>query len=109
MSPCTQNKQKKRGVLTNLTSLTDCTRQQKTYLSDGALDVSDNGAAGIVQELNANLDNVSGAAGSAEHLLHLGHLNSSGILKAQNTNGQTINSPNGRNAWSGRKLSEGCK
>lgn len=51
------------------------------YLSDGALDVSDDGAAGIVQELDADLDHVTSAAGSAENLVHLGHLYTSGVLK----------------------------
>lgn len=44
------------------------------YLSDGALNVSNDGSVGIVDELDSDLDHVTSVAGAAEHLVHLGEL-----------------------------------
>ena len=40
----------------------------------GTLDVSNNGAVGIVEKLDTNLSHVTRVARAAEHLVHLGEL-----------------------------------
>lgn len=42
-------------------------QSQDISLSDWALDVADNGTVLVVQEFNADLGHVAGAAGLAEH------------------------------------------
>lgn len=45
-----------------------------THLSDGALNVSNDGSVGIVDELDSDLDHVTGVASATQHLVHLGEL-----------------------------------
>lgn len=42
-----------------------------THLSDGALDVSDDGSVRVIKELNADLSHVSGVSGASEDTVNL--------------------------------------
>jgi hypothetical protein len=54
---------------------------ENVVLADGALDISDNASAGIVEELNANLGDATSGTCSAQDLDDSGKLNGSlGIL-----------------------------
>jgi len=44
------------------------------YLADGALDVSDDGSVGIVDELDSDLSHVTGVTSAAENFVHLSEL-----------------------------------
>lgn len=45
-----------------------------TYLADGALDVSNDGSVGIVNELDSDLSHVTGVTSAAENFVHLSKL-----------------------------------
>jgi hypothetical protein len=57
-------------------------------LTHGALDVSDDGTVGIVEELNTHLDGVTGVAGTADDLVHLGELGVSGRILRKKKEGK---------------------
>ena len=46
----------------------------QTYLADRALDITDDGSVWVIDEFYSNLGNVTGVAGSTEHLVDLGEL-----------------------------------
>lgn len=49
-------------------------KDRKTNLSHRTLDISNDGSVGIVDELDSDLDNVSGVTSAAEHFVDLGKL-----------------------------------
>jgi len=50
-------------------------QNENVTLADGSLDVADDGAGGVVQELNADLSDTTTRAGAAEALGDAGKLN----------------------------------
>lgn len=61
---------------------------KSTYLSDGALDVSNNGSVRIVDELDSDLGHVTGVTSAAENFVHLSKLDGL-ILKEKSENRDT--------------------
>ncbi len=47
---------------------------ENVSLTDRALDITDNRAAGIINELNADLGDITSVAGAAENTVNLGEL-----------------------------------
>jgi hypothetical protein len=66
--------------------------RRQTNLSDGALNVSNDGSVGIVDELNSDLDHVTGVSSAAEHLVDLSKLHVLILLTEHNTT--MISAPN---------------
>lgn len=61
----------------------------EAYLADGALDVSNDGSVGIVDELDSDLSHVTGVTSAAENFVHLSKLDGlilRVILNEMNTN-----------------------
>ena len=62
----------------------DDTRNSKTDLSDGALNISNDGSIGIIDELDSDLNHVTSVTGAAQNLVDLSELHV-GVLDVKTT------------------------